>query len=394
MEGFERAHLTGQRRIIGVFLDRKAAHVRRVALFHMQRLCDRIRHDRIGKDLAVRHAHIRPQPAHACRDVLHAVHPLDLLHQRLIEHLRIEAQQKLSREHGVQCHAQARPRLHDGLPHGGRGLVRRLDAEHGVLQEHDGVSHVHVENIRLPRHRYKAQLPQRFGKRRLAGPAAAERIRMSPFQTSGQKLVQKHPQILALRFAFFGLHTADQQDPARCMLADVAARLQRAERVIEVIQQDRMADGPAKHPLRPGKQRDHASAGPLLHADARLGLHGGRRLRLVSEIQLLPAQHVLQLRRADIQAAFIDVGLHDRRDQHRDIQILIDRRADARGADRLIKRRQGQKQQLAADDCRKLLRICAAIPAEDHVVVLRRRAGLPALVGRRMLDDVAAGDQI
>ena len=70
------------------------------------------------------------------------------------------------------------------------------------------------------------------------------------------------------------LHAADKQNAAGGMLAYIAARLQRAKRIIEVIQQNRMPDRPAEHPFRTRQKRDRAAAGPLLHAGACLGRHG------------------------------------------------------------------------------------------------------------------------
>ena len=107
VERAERAHLIRQRRIIRVFLDRKAAHVGRVAFFHVERLRDRIGDNGVREDLSVGHAHIRPQLPHALRHILHAVHALDALGNGLIEHFRVEAQKELAGEHGAERHAKA-----------------------------------------------------------------------------------------------------------------------------------------------------------------------------------------------------------------------------------------------------------------------------------------------
>ena len=113
-------------------------------------------------------------------------------------------------------------------------------------------------------------------------------------------------------------------------------------------------------------------------------------------LPLLPGQFVFRLRLADVQAVFVDKRLHHGIDEHGNIQPAIDIVANARGADGLVKRRERQHAQLAADDGRerlpRRLRLFAA--AENDVVILRRRAGLAASVGGRAADHVAARHKI
>ena len=213
---------------------------------------------------------------------------------------------------------------------------------------------------------------------------------MPLLETSGKQLVEEHAQ----RILPFGLCRVDKQDLAGGMLAHIAARVQRAERVIQIVKQNRMSRRPAEQARRSCQQQRCTGGFFAPHA-----VPDGLRervlgLRDVLKIQILAPQHVLLLRGADIQTAFVDIRLHDRRDEHGDIKILVDRGADARGADRLIKRRQRQKQQLPPDDRGQRRAVGAAVAAEDDVVIICRRAGLRAFVGRGVGDHVAARDEI
>ena len=252
--------------------------------------------------------------------------------------------------------------------------MRRLDAEHGVLQEHNGVAHIDI--IDAAYRLREAKLTQGALQRRLRFGAAAECVGMSLFKTSGKQFIEKHAQ----RVLLFRLCRIHEQNLPGSMLAHIAACLQRAEYVIQIIQQNRMPCRPAEQTR--GSRQQQRRAGCFFAAHA---VPYGLRKRVfvlcdILEIERFAPQHILLLWRADVQAAFIDIRLHDRRDKHGDIEILVNRGADARGTDCLIKRRQGQKQKLSPNDCSQRSAVGAAVAAENDVIIVRSSAGLRAFI--------------
>lgn len=130
--------------------------------------------------------------------------------------------------------------------------MRGLDAEHGVLQEHDGVAHIDI--IDAVCGLCKAELAQGTLQLRLVFPTAAERIGVPLLKTSGKQLVEEHPQ----RVLPLGLRRVNEQDLAGGVLAHIAARVQRAERVIQIVQQNRMSRRPAEQTRRSCQQKRRA----------------------------------------------------------------------------------------------------------------------------------------
>ena len=189
-EGLKRAHLIGKRTVAGVFHDGEIAPVGGKALVGVQGFGHGAGDDLAGEDLSVGHAEEASLCAARMVVLLHAIH------QRLIEKLRVEAQQELA---GVQCR-QGRPQagtgLLDRLEHFRRVTVRRLDAEQQILDQHHGHPHIDVIEIRHLLDPHESKLHQHIQKCLLPLRAAAQGIGMVVRQAADQKLVQEHPHML------------------------------------------------------------------------------------------------------------------------------------------------------------------------------------------------------
>ena len=98
----------------------------------MQRLCDGVRHDLVGENLAVGHAHGPAELPGRCAEytaeLLHAVH------ERLVEQLRVEAQHEPAGIQRAQRAAQPGPGGLYGGAHLRLIVVRLFDAQQHVLK--------------------------------------------------------------------------------------------------------------------------------------------------------------------------------------------------------------------------------------------------------------------
>ena len=143
-EGLDGADLIFEGAVARVLLHGEMDDVPVVDLLHVEGLGDGIGHDGVGQNLAVGHAHEAPQTPYAHGDVEHLVVLLHLMEQRLVEGLGVEGQHQRPGEEAGEGAAQLGAALGHSLAHRRVVPVGRLNGKEDVLDEHQGIPHVHI----------------------------------------------------------------------------------------------------------------------------------------------------------------------------------------------------------------------------------------------------------
>ena len=113
------------------------------------------------------------------------------------------------------------------------------------------------------------------------------------------------------------------------------------------------------------------------------------------EVEVPGGQDVFELRRPEVKAVGVDVGLNNGIHQDGDVQVLVHIFPDLGGADGFTPGGQGDKLPLPTENLSQLLPGgLVRGPAEDHVVVVPGGAGGLGLVGGGAKDHVAACGEV
>ena len=360
----------------------------------MEGLGDRIGHHLVRQDFAVGHAHIGAQTADASGHIQHLIVGLDLVPQTLVQGFGVKGQQEPAGEEGREGPPELGPGLLHSLPYHAVTAQGLFDPEEDVLNEHHGGAHIHRQDVRLAGDGEEAQLQQVLVQA-VPATAAAQGVGVVGLKAPGQELIdQLATGSLGLRGE--GDHTVHHHDAPGGVLPDIGGGFLGTQGFQKLGAGYGMAADPAQGFLGGAGLEEDAPAAPVpVHGGPEQGRQRLPALPRPLKVEVPGRQDVLKLRRPEVEAVGVDVGLNNGIHQDGDVQVLVHIFPDLGGADSFAPGGQRDQLPLAPENLRQLLPSGPVrSPAEDHVVVVPGGAGGLGLVGGGAKDHVAASGEI